>query len=336
MVLIGSIVWVIHKTEFWAGFWGLKDDEIAVIEIERGENGQPNVTVKDPSKSFWDVLELLGVPLVLAGLGAWFQKTQQDQSDRILKEQREQDGNEAREETLQLYFDRISTLLIDKNLMAIAAKKRNVIRKKKEILVISDSTEQEYLLEVAIDVIQARTLSILRRFEQDSERRSSVILFLVEADIVARFGISFSGVNLSGANLSRADLSGADMSGTNLSRVNLRGACLSGVNLSGANLHGANLILANLSDADLSDADLSLADLSCANLHGANLHGANLRANLILANLSGAYLHGADMSLAEGLTANQLETALLCLTHLPEGIDLRPNRDCEKLDTEEP
>ena len=126
VILSCVVVWGIYRTNFLPGFWGLTNDEIAVVAIESDEEGQRNVTIKDPSKSFWDVLGILGVPLVLAILGAWFQKTQQEQSERIAKEQREQDGDETREEVLQLYFDRVSALLIDKNLMVLAAGKKKV------------------------------------------------------------------------------------------------------------------------------------------------------------------------------------------------------------------
>ena len=134
MILASTIIAVsIYKSGALDGLWGVLDDEIAVVTIESDRDGKSNITIKDPSKSVWDGLELLGVPLVLAVLGAWFQKNQQEQADRIAeaqrhrdyqiaREQREQDGDEIREEVLQLYFDRISTLLIDKNLMAIAAK----------------------------------------------------------------------------------------------------------------------------------------------------------------------------------------------------------------------
>ena len=56
--------------------------------IESDEDGQQNITIKDPSKSFWDVLGLLGCPISSVVL-AWFQRTQQEQSERIAKEQRE-------------------------------------------------------------------------------------------------------------------------------------------------------------------------------------------------------------------------------------------------------
>ena len=253
----------IHTTKFSDGFWGILDDEIAVVTIESDKGaGKQNITVKDPSKSFWDILGILGVPLVLAVLGAWFQKTQQEQSERIAKKRERQDGDETREEVLQTYFDRISTLLIDKSLMAIAAKKEAFDEIKKEgssAKVVSSydftqkeltasipakidryveggddrglndllgfSKQEQELLEVSIDVIRARTLSILRRFEQDSERKSSVIRFLVEADVIARL----RSTSLSSAYLSRAYLSRA-----NLSRANLSGANLSGADLSGA------------------------------------------------------------------------------------------------------
>ena len=221
VVLTGVVAWGIYETELFAGYWGVFDDEIAVVTIESGKDGQQNVTIKDPSKSAWDFLELLGVPLVLVVLGAWFQKTQS-----------EQEADEAREEVLQLYFDRVSTLLIDKNLMAIAIKKKDVAAARaKGMLAVSVDTNQGELLAVAIDVIQARTSSILRRFEQDSDRKTSLIRFLAEADVISRLKIDLSGINLSGAKLS-----GANLFGANLSRADLSGAKLSGANLSNADL----------------------------------------------------------------------------------------------------
>ena len=349
VILSSAVVWCIHRTEFLAGVWGILNDEIAVVTIEGEEQSRQDITITDPSKSVWDGLELLGVPLVLAVLGAWFQKSQQEQADRIAKEQREQDGDETREEVLQLYFDRISALLIDKGLMAIAAKKEafdeikrdgaqakvmssynfteregssGIIRSSAEDIpsyletkdyrsikkALSFSQAEQELLEVATDVIQARTLSILRRFEQDSERKSSVIRFLVEADVIDRLKISLSGTNLSSAILNDADLRGATLDNVNLSSANL----------SGAKLSGANLVGADLSDANLSDANFFSTNFFSTHLFRANLFGADL--------------NNADLSGAEGLTKEQLERVLLCDTKLPEDINLDPNRDCEYLE----
>ena len=311
-ILISGTIWGINRTDSLAGFWGLLDDEIAVVTIESDEDGQQNITIKDPSKSFWDVLGLLGVPLVLAVLGAWFQRTQQEQSERIAKEQREQDGDETREEVLQLYFDRISALLIDKNLMAVATKKeKNTAARPKGVL--AQNTEQDDLLDVAIDVIRARTLSILRRFEQDSERKGSVIRFLIEADVIARLKINLSNADLRGANLIFADLRGADLRGADLGAANLSSADLRSAKLISADLREAKLISADLRGADLRSADLGAANLSSADLRSANLSSADLReAKLISADLRGADLSSAKLISADLRGADLSSADLLC------------------------
>lgn len=311
LVLIWLIVRGINKTKFLAGYWGIFNDEIAVITTEGSErerNVPEAITVVAPNKSIWNVLELLGVPLVLAGLGFWFQKVQQEQT-----------ADETREEVLQLYFDRISALLIDKNLMAIASKKAT-----KEYAV---SEWQAELLEVSINVVQARTSSILRRFERDSERISSVLQFLSEADVINRLKIDLSGANLISTKLRAADLSGANLNGVYLSGANLRGVNLRRANLSNVNLRGANLSAANLSGTNLNGADLCGATLIEVNLRGANLREANLReanlreadlreVNLSEANLSGAYLRGAYTQKANLSKANLRGADLL-------GVNLR-------------
>ena len=319
------IVWSIYKTEFLAGFWGLLDDEIAIVTIEDSEDGKLSFAIKDPSKSAWDGLGLLGViavPVVLAILGAWFQKTQQEQADRIAKKQREQDNQIAedqraqdegkiREEVLQLYFDRVSALLIEKNLMAVTTKREKIENaRNKGVFVSPINAEQEELLEVAVNVIRARTLSILRRFDQDPERKGSVIRFLAEAEIIAKLRINLSDADLSGANLrnvdlSRANLSGADLSGADLSRANLSRANLRGASLYKACLRKADLRRARLRDAYLIEADLSRANLDRALLGRAYLDKANLsesslrRANLRGAGLGGAVLSGASLDRAD-------------------------------------
>jgi uncharacterized protein YjbI with pentapeptide repeats len=183
-------------------------------------------------------------------------------------------------------------------------------------------------------------------------------------------GADLNGVNLNGADLSGVNLSGADLSGVNLNGADLRGVNLNGADLSGANLSSANLREAKLIGADLSEADLSGATLSRATLSGATLSGATLSratlsdtdlvgakligadlsgatlsratlsdtdligAKLIGADLSGATLSRATLQGAVGLTPNQLTTAKLCRTTLPEAITLDildTNRDCAEL-----
>lgn len=275
-------------------------------------------------KTAWEWLELLGVPLSLALLGWILQREQQKRSDALAKEQRERDrilaeeqreiaDDAEKEEILQTYFDRLSTLLIDKNLLAIAVK--IYLPKNEETETQPQQSgvapEQQELFGAAVDVIRARTLSILRRFADDPKRKSSVIQFLVETEVIGKAKINLSGadlsevdlnceVDLSGVDLRKVNLSGASLSFANLYETDLSGANLSGANLSGASLDGANLGVADLSGANLSGANLNYAQLSVADLRLAYLDGANLgMADLSWGNLSGADLRLADLKGAD-------------------------------------
>jgi uncharacterized protein YjbI with pentapeptide repeats len=267
--------------------------------VEKDKKGNIVKTIEinkyDDKKTLWDWLSLLGVPLTLFFFGAWLQEKQQERAD-----------NETKEEVLQTYFDRLSVLLIDKNLIALSNKlnSNNI------------ETEEKELLESSLDVIRARTLSILRRFANDAERKTSVMDFLIETDLVCKSKLNLSGANLSGANLSVAKLIEAELEMANLSGANLIGAKLSGANLLGAKLIKAELEMANLSGAtlsgaNLSDANLSLADLSDATFNGAKLIGADLSdANLNRAKLLGANLTNANLSEANLSDANLIGAIL--------------------------
>jgi hypothetical protein len=239
-------------------------------------------------KTLWDWLSLLVVPASLAGLGALLQLKDQDRAKKqadlereIADKNRQQDLEIAQgtreEEALQHYLDRVSNLVIEKNLLEIAAKD-------------APTTEEKELLDVSVDIIRALTLSTLRRLS-DGIRKGSVVRLLAEADIIQRLGVSLDGADLQTAFLNFAVLYRADLS-------------------------GADLACASLIDTELNEVRLSGAFLNFANLSGADLTGADL---------SDAYLSGAI-----GVTKEQLEKAYLCGTELPKGIDIDPNRDCDK------
>jgi uncharacterized protein YjbI with pentapeptide repeats len=312
-------------------------------------------------KTLWDWLSLAGIPLSLAGLGFWLQLQQQKQND--LQKQRELEQTEKlaavereqtkalatieqdiaeqsrQEEALQNYYDKVSALLVEKNLLAIADKK-------------DDATpEEKQLLGVSVDVIRARTLTTLRRL--DKTRKTSLIQFLLESEVISKLKLSLAKADLIGADLEGTDLANANLEGAKLNGAKLNGANLYGANLNHANLKGAKLRVADLADASLNEANLSGADLKHACLSGAELREANLKgtkltdlngADLIYTDLSGVDLSGvslnqtvllgADLINAEGLTKEQLEgqnLPYLCNTQLPKDIDIDPNRDCERL-----
>ena len=336
-----ALVYGVQSGTVKAGFGA---DE-TVTKSEKRDN-QGNITETTTTKTFqdaktlWDWLSLLGVPFSLAILGYVLQQFQQaraeqqakaekELADQRVKIEKEIAESHQREEALQNYLDRLSELLIDKNLIAIATKLQDIqdrtdgpqdlIRAAQVVFAeFQTATPEEVeLVNAAKDVIQARTLSILRRLGQDGERKGDVIQFLLEAEVIRKLKLV-----LSRADLSRARLSSVNISNVNLNRANLSGAYLSGANISGTNLSGTKLIDAEIIAANLSGANLSGADLSHAKLHGAYLEKANLNsANLSFANLS----------FAKKWTEAQLAEAQLCRTMLPEGCNLNPNRDCEAL-----
>ncbi|MBD1804087.1 pentapeptide repeat-containing protein [Microcoleus sp. FACHB-SPT15] len=170
-------------------------------------------------------------------------------------------------------------------------------------------TKDNPRLDADLDVSRARTLSILRRLDGDGERKSSVVHFLIDAELIQGLDL-LKDANLSGANLSQANLSLANLSLANLSDADFSLANLSDADFSLANLSDADFSLANLSQANLSQANLSQANLSRANLSQANLSQANLLgANLSGANLSGANLFKSNFKNTKNLTPEQVKVA---------------------------
>jgi uncharacterized protein YjbI with pentapeptide repeats len=317
--LVGAVY--LLKPVLWSGGLGIGKDQAVITEsVEKNANGNVVKSIKttkyDDGKTLWDWMSLLGVPLSLAVLGFWLQQNQQKRAEKVAKDQKERDekvaqvnrerdvnlakeqreiaADEAKEEVLQVFFDRLSVLLVDKNLLAIASKVNSTETQETEGQPKNEATlEERELLDSAVDVIRARTLSILRRFENDTERKTSVIRFLIESDIVSKLKLS----------LRDADLSGAKLFGVNLSESDLRRSQLPGAELNGADLFGVNLELANLSKADLCFANLKKADLSKADLSKADLSKADLRESILtFANLVDSTLTGTKFSNSPGLT----------------------------------
>lgn len=245
------------------------------------------------TKTLWDWMELLIIPLVLAFGAFWLNRSERDverqTAENRSKLEREIATDRQQEMALQSYLDRMSDLLLEKKLRTAKSDEvRNVAR--------------------------MRTLTVLRGL--DPTRKGFVLRFLYEGNLIASKntivelkGGDLRKADLSGANLSEAALSGVVLSdanliysflqNANLSDARLSDARLSNVDLSGADLSSATLSNADLSAATLSDADLSGAYLSDANLRGANLSGGNLRgAYLGNAKLNYADLSDADLSVA--------------------------------------
>jgi len=236
-------------------------------------------------KTFWDWMELLIIPLVLA-LGAFFlnrseralehqiaaERTKEDRrlADERAKLEREIAIDRQREAALQNYLDRMSELLLERKLLTTKdTKVRNVAR--------------------------VRTLTVLQGL--DARRKGQVIKFLYESGLI--IGKEKVIVDLSGADLQFVELEETELSGANFMDVNLDDSKFHAANLVNACFERASLInvdfeVATLSNASMDFANLLLAKLSNASLDNAFLFGADLGG----ANLSNAFLVGANLSQA--------------------------------------
>lgn len=290
-------------------------------------------------KTSWEWLELLIVPLFLAG-GAFYLETRvESRQERIAAERYEQEtqisDEQAKQAVLDNYLEKMQGLLLDRELRDASIRS-----------------------EVG-GVARAITTTAIK--DLDAERNALLIIFLREAILIDdgssseqeeadKFsllpGLNLSNTNLANAKLNKADLREANLRETNLRHANLNNADLTWANLTRADLTRALLGNANLSYAELNDASLQHANLMGANLNDANLSGANLNgANLLIpdfmrnapvvyrngakdATLVGADLTSANLSEAK-IEESQIRESILCKTRLPGGFEIDPNRDCK-------
>jgi hypothetical protein len=215
------------------------------------------------TKSAWDWLQLLIIPVLLALGALWFNRQErraqneletrrQESAQALAREERENDRKIAedrvREEALQRYLDRMQELMLDKGLRSADSDKE--IR----------------------DVARVRALTILRSL--DGNRKGQAVRFLYEADLMGRAyeeetEIREAIIKLERANLREARLKGAELRGVDLTFTDLRSA-----DLRCADFTEAYLITTDLREADLRGAELGFANLSGANMGNANLSGA--------------------------------------------------------------
>ena len=219
------------------------------------------------SKTLWDWLDLLIIPLMLA-FGGWFINRS------IRQAEWRQEIDKQREQALQNYYGRMSELLLKENLSEDSPDKVKAV---------------------------ARTITLATLQQLDPDRKRQVVKFLYETLLIGwlEFVTTTSFEEEAGMeshtsarrHKSIMRLREANMAGVNLAGVNLAGANLAGVNLAGANLHGAFLMDAHLHGANLATTNLQGAKLEDAKLVNAELMGAKL----VGANLRGANLHGAKL-----------------------------------------
>jgi hypothetical protein len=115
-----------------------------------------------PNRTLWDWLELLIIPVVIAGGGLWFNQQQERQREDVRRQQErglEIENQRAQDEALQTYLDQIGQLLLDRERPLRQSEEGDEVR------------------------TLARTLTVLSTLESDLRKRS-VVEFLYEADLI--------------------------------------------------------------------------------------------------------------------------------------------------------
>jgi len=291
VVLLAIIAFILAVNTFgwnWTGFNG----GYSKVTITNTPQGTTTTTELQSTRTLWDWLGLLAVPVVVGFGVAWFTAQQGKVSDAENKDNQ-------RATSLQAYIDKMSDLLLKENLPTSHS----------DDLISQSNHKVRY-------AARARTLTVLTGL--DGRRKGNLILFLYESDLIDAKNCII--------DLSNADLRGADLSDTTLNSINLSKANLSDANLSGTLLHKADLRGANLSNANLSNAKLIEANLSEVNKKemflshnrsyaekaGTNLSRANLqRAFLVESNLEGANLTGAKVTKEQLETVKSLKDAIM-------------------------
>jgi uncharacterized protein YjbI with pentapeptide repeats len=311
LILIG----VGYRCE-WTGFEERDREKSETGEIQR-------------RKMLWDWMDLLLVPLMIAGIASWFTWWQNNSQQALEARQRAQEQallvrqiaqlqeSQAQYSALQSYIDQMTQLINERNL--------------------SGSEEGDRVFTLA----QARTTTTIMQL--DGEQNQALTRFLSGSGLLREPPL-LAKVVLEGAQLQKTGLQEANLAGTDLTGTNLAGAVLFSADFSATDKVGDNIIhltadltRADLSEAALQEADLAECTLGKVTLTKATLQGADLSSaestdilkdaplrflkkeatNLTDANLSHAALQDADLSGAVLQNAN-LTNAILSDANLTD------------------
>lgn len=244
---------------------------------------------KKKVKTFWNWMELLIVPVILAAIAFSFNflqlqlSTAQHESDqKITNDQYINNqaiaSDQQKGEILSKYLDDTTDLMLNHNL-------RNS-KPGDEVRIIA----------------RAKTLTALKGL--DGERKGQILLFLYEAGLI---NDKDTIVSLQGGDLRHVNLPHSNLSGINLNETDLSATVMDGSNLRNADLKNAVIDSASFSSVDFSNADISTTsnvnistnpsntkefyyntDLSKAILTNASLENRQLYAYLDYADFTGA------------------------------------------------
>jgi uncharacterized protein YjbI with pentapeptide repeats len=217
-------------------------------------------------KSFWDWLQLLIVPLMLA-LGAFYLNSAADFRDYQIAQERKQ------QEILTDYFSKMQGLIVE-------------TKKSKETPGSKESNSEERLLLEFRPTAQALTLSVLEQL--DGKRKGKVITYLAESQLITADNnepspqpeIELDGANLKGMVLNDVDqvvkngnklrviIKKSDMTDSRFERIGL---------FANSDLTGSNFSNSILTSVDFTNANMPQAKFIKGKINNVNFTDTKLK-----------------------------------------------------------
>jgi uncharacterized protein YjbI with pentapeptide repeats len=232
-------------------------------------------SVDRSTKTLWEWMQLLIIPLALAAVGFALNSAQsgreQRREDDRAKRERAIAAERVRDDTLSAYLQQMSELMLER-----------------ELLRSSPGSEIQAL---------ARTLTLTALRRLDGRRKGIVLQFLAEARLIDRRHprVFLSGADLRGTILGdRVVVSDALLKDTNLQDADFRKAILVGTQFEFADLRRADFRQASLWDPDNKPSSLRFADLRYADFRGVSARGTPFTG----ACLTRARFNDADLEMA--------------------------------------
>ncbi|MFM6376109.1 MAG: pentapeptide repeat-containing protein [Microcystis panniformis] len=196
-------------------------------------------------KSFWDWLQLLIVPLMLA-FGAFYLNYASETRDKQIAKEGEQ------QELLKDYFSKMQTLIVE-------------TKKSKDS---QSNPDRAPLLPEFQPIAQALTLAVLD--ELDGKRKGKIIIYLAKSGLINK---DRPIIDLETANLQKLELNN-NWTG---SLIQITGADMTEAQINDINFANSNLARSNLSHATLKDVTFENSDLSGVNLDGATFKNVTFK-----------------------------------------------------------
>jgi len=197
----------------------------------------------NPSKTLWDWLDLLLIPLIIAVAGWYFSKTEKKSEKAREKEKNQQSIREN-------YLKTITSLLLEHNLKE--SKRGDEIR----------------------SVAKAYTTTFL--INADNARKGIILQFLFESNLISEKPvIDLLGVNLSNSNFDKLKLINIEITGANFKNCNFRKSNLERSIFCTSDFSGSNLSYSNLKNVDFTYCDMIGTKIIGVDLRETNIDGVD-------------------------------------------------------------